>query len=105
MGSVDITLTEEWQEYSFIAYAEEETNGVRLAKFAFQNDGEYWIDDVWLEEIPPTPVICNGDFENYTINTKKKLVNSQLIKCWETNNTNQYIELFSAKLDENQIIG
>lgn len=62
-GSVDITLTEEWQEYSFIAYAEDETNGVRLAKFAFQNDGEYWIDDVWLEEIPPTPVICNGDFE------------------------------------------
>ena len=62
-GSVDIALTEAWQEYSFIAYAEEETNGVRLAKFAFLNDGEYWIDDVWLEEIPPTPAICNGDFE------------------------------------------
>ena len=62
-GSINATLTTEWQQYSFIAYAEEETNGIRLAKFAFPNEGEYWIDDVWIEEIPPTPAICNGNFE------------------------------------------
>ena len=63
-GDMEASLTEEWQEFTFTSYSEEEINGVRLAKFAFQSNGVFWIDDVWFEEVPPTPVVCNGDFES-----------------------------------------
>lgn len=62
-GETVASLTEEWQEFTFTAYSEDEINGVRLAKFAFQTNGVHWIDNVWFEEVPPSPVLCNGDFE------------------------------------------
>ena len=62
-GETEATLSNTWQEFTFTAYAENEINGVRLAKFAFQTNGVHWIDHVWFEEMPPSPVVCNGDFE------------------------------------------
>lgn len=62
-GETQATLTSTWQEFTFTAYSENEINGVRLAKFAFQTSGVHWIDHVWFEEVPPSPVVCNGDFE------------------------------------------
>jgi len=62
-GETEATLSNTWQEFTFTAYSENEINGVRLAKFAFQTNGVHWIDHVWFEEVPPSPVVCNGDFE------------------------------------------
>lgn len=62
-GETVASLSEEWQEFTFTAYSEDEINGVRLAKFAFPTNGVHWIDNVWFEEVPPSPVLCNGDFE------------------------------------------
>lgn len=62
-GETEASLSEEWQEFTFTAYSEDEINGVRLAKFAFPTNGVHWIDNVWFEEVPPAPVLCNGDFE------------------------------------------
>lgn len=62
-GETVASLSDEWQEFTFTAYSEDEINGVRLAKFAFPTNGVHWIDNVWFEEVPPSPVLCNGDFE------------------------------------------
>lgn len=62
-GETEVTLSETWQEFTFTAYSENELNAVRLAKFAFETAGTFWIDHVWFEEVLPSPVLCNGDFE------------------------------------------
>ena len=62
-GEAEVTLSSTWQEYTFTAYSENEINGVRLAKFAFLTNGVHYIDHVWFEEVPPSPVVCNGAFE------------------------------------------
>ena len=58
-GETEASLSNTWQEFTFTAYSENEINGVRLAKFAFQTNGVYWIDHVWFEEVPPSPVVLS----------------------------------------------
>ena len=62
-GETEVSLSETWQEYTFTAYSENELNAVRLAKFTFETTGTFWIDHVWFEVVLPSPVLCNGDFE------------------------------------------
>ena len=64
-GQTTISITNVWTEYSFIAESDTTVySNVRLAKFKFLNDGVYYIDNVTIEEIPPQPLFCDGDFES-----------------------------------------
>jgi hypothetical protein len=63
-ASETFTISNNWTEYTFIT--ESDTSiyaNVRMAKFKFLNDGIYFIDNVWIEELPIQPYLCNGDFE------------------------------------------
>ena len=64
-GSLNITTTSDWTEYSFISSNDSSISGnVRLAKFKFLNSGTIYLDNVMFEEIPPFPESCNNSFEN-----------------------------------------
>ena len=64
-GSLNITTTSDWTEYSFISSNDSSINGnVRLAKFKFLNSGTIYLDNVMFEEIPPFPESCNNSFES-----------------------------------------
>ena len=63
-GLETFTLTTNWTEYTFLAESDSTIFGnVRMAKFKFLNDGIYFIDNVWIEELPIQPYLCNGDYE------------------------------------------
>jgi len=58
------TISNNWTEYTFITESDTTIySNVRMAKFKFLNDGIYFIDNVWIEELPIQPYLCNGDFE------------------------------------------
>tara|TARA_Y100000813_G_scaffold109396_1_gene78237 strand:+ start:1191 stop:2888 length:1698 start_codon:yes stop_codon:yes gene_type:complete len=64
-GSINITTTSDWTEYSFISSNDSSITGnVRLAKFKFLNSGTIYLDNVMFEEIPPFPESCNNSFES-----------------------------------------
>ena len=64
-GSLNITTTSDWTEYSFISSNDSSISGnVRLAKFKFLNSGTIYLDNVMFEEIPPFPESCNNSFES-----------------------------------------
>ena len=64
-GQTTISITNVWTQYSFIAESDTTIySNVRLAKFKFLNDGDYYIDNIIIEEIPPQPLFCDGDFES-----------------------------------------
>lgn len=64
-GQTTISITNVWTEYSFIAESDTTVySNVRLAKFKFLNDGVYYIDNITIEEVPPQPLFCDGDFES-----------------------------------------
>ena len=63
-SSETFTISDSWAEYTFIT--ESDTTiyaNVRMAKFKYLNDAIYFMDNVWLEELPIQPYLCNGDFE------------------------------------------
>ena len=63
-GSLNVTTTSDWTEYSFITAHDSSISGnVRLAKFKFLNSGTIYLDNVMFEEIPPFPESCNNSFE------------------------------------------
>jgi hypothetical protein len=63
-ASETFTISDNWTEYTYLS--ESDTTiyaNVRMAKFKFLNDGIYYLDNVWIEELPIQPYLCNGDFE------------------------------------------
>ena len=63
-GIESFTLSNNWTEYTFLTESDSTIFGnVRFAKFKFFEDGTYYIDNVWYEEVPPQPFVCDGDFE------------------------------------------
>lgn len=63
-GIESFTLNNNWTEYTFLTESDSTIFGnVRFAKFKFFEDGTYYIDNVWHEEVPPQPFVCDGDFE------------------------------------------
>ena len=112
------TLTTNWTEYTFISESDSTIFGnVRFAKFKFPEDGTYHIDNVWYEEIPPQPFVCDGDFETDLTNWTQTINNgaiasmsitpsqaqngmqSAMILVNTLGNTNGSIQLTSCKTD------
>jgi hypothetical protein len=63
-SSETFNITNSWTEYTFITESDTTVySNVRMAKFKFLNDAIYFIDNVWIEELPIQPYLCNGDFE------------------------------------------
>jgi hypothetical protein len=63
-GSETFTIPNSWTEFTFISESDSTIYGnVRMAKFKFLNDGTYFLDHVWVEELPIQPYFCDGDFE------------------------------------------
>ena len=64
-GQTTVDVLTNWAEHTFITQADTSIYGnVRLAKFKFLNDGNFYIDNIWIEELPPQPFFCDGDFES-----------------------------------------
>jgi hypothetical protein len=64
-GQITVDVTASWVEHTFITQADTSVyTNVRLAKFKFLNDGNFYLDNIWIEEIPPQPFFCDGDFES-----------------------------------------
>jgi hypothetical protein len=63
-GSETFNITNSWSEFTFISESDSTIYGnVRIAKFKFLNDDTYFLDYVWVEELPIQPYFCDGDFE------------------------------------------
>ena len=63
-GSETFTIPNSWTEFTFISESDSTIYAnVRMAKFKFLNDGTYFLDHVWVEELPIQPYFCDGDFE------------------------------------------
>mgnify|MGYP001491592510 FL=1 len=78
-GIETFTLTTNWTEYTFISESDSTIFGnVRFAKFKFPEDGTYHIDNVWYEEIPPQPFVCDGDFETDLSNWTQTINNGAI---------------------------
>ena len=78
-GIESFTLTTNWTEYTFISESDSTIFGnVRFAKFKFPEDGTYHIDNVWYEEIPPQPFVCDGDFETDLTNWTQTINNGAI---------------------------
>ena len=78
-GIETFTLTTNWTEYTFISESDSTIFGnVRFAKFKFPEDGTYHIDNVWYEEIPPQPFVCDGDFETDLTNWTQTINNGAI---------------------------
>ena len=78
-GVETFTLTTNWTEYTFLSESDSTIFGnVRFAKFKFIEDGTYYIDNVWYEEVPPQPFICDGDFETDLTNWTQTINNGAI---------------------------
>ncbi len=75
-GLETFTLSSNWTEYTFLSESDSTIFGnVRFAKFKFIEDGTYYIDNVWYEEVPPQPFVCDGDFETDLTNWTQTINN------------------------------
>ena len=78
-GLETFTLTTNWTEYTFLSESDSTIFGnVRFAKFKFLEDGTYYIDNVWYEEVPPQPIVCDGDFETDLSNWTQTINNGAI---------------------------
>ena len=78
-GIESFTLTTNWTEYTFLSESDSTIFGnVRFAKFKFLEDGTYYIDNVWYEEVPPQPFVCDGDFETDLSNWTQTINNGAI---------------------------
>lgn len=117
-GIETFTLTTNWTEYTFLSESDSTIFGnVRFAKFKFLEDGTYYLDNIWYEEVPPQPFVCDGDFEtdltNWTQTINNGAIASMSITPSEAQNgvqsamilvntlgtTNGSIQLTSCKTD------
>ena len=117
-GIETFTLTTNWTEYTFLSESDSTIFGnVRFAKFKFLEDGTYYIDNVWYEEVPPQPFVCDGDFETDLTNWTQTInngaiasmsitpsqaqngVQSAMILVNTLGSTNSSIQLTSCKTD------
>jgi hypothetical protein len=63
-GQTTVDVLSSWVEHTFITDSDTSIyDNVRFAKFKFLNDGNFYIDNIWIEELPAQPFFCNGDFE------------------------------------------
>ena len=63
-GQTTVDVLSNWAEHTFITQSDTSIyDNVRLAKFKFLSDGNFYIDNIWIEELPPQPFFCDGDFE------------------------------------------
>ena len=73
------SLTTNWTEYTFLSESDSTIFGnVRFAKFKFTEDCTYYIDNVWYEEVPPQPFVCDGDFETDLSNWTQTINNGAI---------------------------
>ncbi len=78
-GIESFSLTTNWTEYTFLSESDSTIFGnVRFAKFKFTEDGTYYIDNVWYEEVPPQPFVCDGDFETDLSNWTQTINNGAI---------------------------
>ena len=78
-GIESFSLTTNWTEYTFLTESDSTIFGnVRFAKFKFTEDGTYYIDNVWYEEVPPQPFVCDGDFETDLSNWTQTINNGAI---------------------------
>ena len=78
-GQLSLVLTNTWSEYSFIIESDTTIyNNVRLAKFKFLDDGVYYLDNISIEEVPPQPIFCDGDFETDLSNWTQTINNGAI---------------------------
>ena len=78
-GQLSLNLTNTWSEYSFIIESDTTIyNNVRLAKFKFLDDGVYYLDNISIEEVPPQPIFCDGDFETDLSNWTQTINNGAI---------------------------
>ena len=78
-GQLSINLTNVWTEYSFIIESDTTIySNVRLAKFKFFDDGIFYLDNISIEEVPPQPIFCDGDFETDLSNWTQTINNGAI---------------------------
>jgi len=78
-GVETFTLTTNWTEYTFLSESDSTIFGnVRFAKFKFLEDGTYYLDNIWYEEVPPQPFVCDGDFETDLTNWTQTINNGAI---------------------------
>ena len=78
-GIESFSFTTSWTEYTFLTESDSTIFGnVRFAKFKFTEDGTYYIDNVWYEEVPPQPFVCDGDFETDLSNWTQTINNGAI---------------------------
>ena len=78
-GLETFTLTTNWTEYIFLSESDSTIFGnVRFAKFKFLEDGTYYLDNIWYEEVPPQPFVCDGDFETDLSNWTQTINNGAI---------------------------
>ena len=78
-GIETFTLTTNWTEYTFLSESDSTIFGnVRFAKFKFLEDGTYYLDNIWYEEVPPQPFVCDGDFESDLTNWTQTINNGAI---------------------------
>jgi hypothetical protein len=78
-GLETFTLTTNWTEYTFLSESDSTIFGnVRFAKFKFLEDGTYYLDNIWYEEVPPQPFVCDGDFETDLSNWTQTINNGAI---------------------------
>ena len=78
-GMETFTISNNWSEYTFLTESDSTIYAnVRLAKFKFLNDATYFIDNVWIEELPIQPYFCDGDFETDLSNWTQTINNGAI---------------------------
>ena len=78
-GIETFTITNVWTEYTFLTESDSTIfDNIRLAKFKFLNDATYFIDNVWIEELPIQPYFCDGDFESDLSNWTQTINNGAI---------------------------
>ena len=78
-GMETFTISSNWAEYTFLTECDSTIHAnVRLAKFKFLDDAIYYVDNVWIEELPIQPYFCDGDFETDLSNWTQTINNGAI---------------------------
>ena len=78
-GMETFTISNNWAEYTFLTECDSTIYAnVRLAKFKFLDDAIYYVDNVWIEELPIQPYFCDGDFETDLSNWTQTINNGAI---------------------------